>query len=67
MTSKTTVFRIEIELGNDAMRTDADIRRKLKELSGKVGALASSGGERKILDDNGNAVGKWGFYLEELQ
>lgn len=59
---KTTIFRIEIELGNDAMRTNADIIRTLKRLAGKVRQLADGGEERKILDDNGNTVGKWGFY-----
>ena len=61
---RKSVFRIEIEMGNDAMRFDRDIARKLKELSGKVRDLSSSGEEKRILDDNGNTVGRWGFYLD---
>jgi hypothetical protein len=59
-----TVFRIEIELGNDKLRNANDIYRKLTELRTKINALADSGEEKRILDDNGNAVGRWGFYHE---
>jgi hypothetical protein len=57
-----TVFRIEIELGNDAMRTARDIRWALAKLDLK--SIAQSGEEKKILDVNGNSVGKVGFYQE---
>ena len=57
-----TVFRIEIELGNETMRTDEDIRRALKQVAALLPAFA--GEERRVLDYNGNAVGKWGFYTE---
>lgn len=63
MPSKT-VFRIEVELGNDAMRTTRDIKHLLRDLAGKVENLANGGEERRILDENGNTVGKWGFYLK---
>jgi len=59
-----SVFRIEIELGNEAMRKDSQVARKLRELAGKVKTLAANGEERRILDDNGNTVGRWGFYLD---
>jgi hypothetical protein len=58
------VFRIEIKLGNDAMKSAGDVKRKLKELAGKVQTLSDNGEERRIMDDNGNSVGKWGFYGE---
>ena len=58
----TTVFRIKIELGNDAMRTARDIRRALAKLD--LESIAQSGREKKILDVNGNSVGKVGFYQE---
>lgn len=61
-----SIFRIEIELGNDAMRTDAHIAQKLRELAktSVMANLANNGEERKIRDANGNTVGKWGFYAE---
>lgn len=51
-------FILEIELGNDAMRKYADIRRALKSdlrLDGKV----AIGDGVKIFDANGNCVGHW--------
>ena len=51
-------FVLEIELGNDAMRKYADIRRALKSdlrLDGKV----TIGDGVKIFDLNGNCVGHW--------
>lgn len=63
-----TVFRIEIELGNEAMKTAFDVRRALVQLVAKGGTrlhnIANSGEDRKILDVNGNSVGKVGFYQE---
>ena len=59
-----TVFRIEIELGNDAMKDIPDILRALAQQSSRLRELADSGEERKILDVNGNSVGKVGFYQE---
>lgn len=62
------VFRLKIELGNDAMSTAGDIRRALAELT-KPGSRINADAlmncdERKIMDVNGNSVGKWGFYDE---
>lgn len=59
-----TVFRVEIELGNDAMRTTGDVWRALRNLQPKLKAIADNGVERKIMDENGNSVGTVGFYLE---
>lgn len=58
-------FMVEIELGNDAMRTWQDIRDALKQTIGKVGGRDSShfkpteGDGSRIRDENGNTVGKW--------
>jgi hypothetical protein len=59
-------FTLEIELGNDAMRSHQDIRDALTQVMGKVGArqycvksAPSDGDGSKIIDDNGNSVGTW--------
>lgn len=66
-------FTLEIDMGNDAMRTRRDLARTLKDLAEKLktrgikptwaapGKYTDSGG---ILDDNGNSVGQW-LYTEE--
>lgn len=61
---RKVIFRIEIEMGNDAIKTAGDVRRTLTKLKDKVGQLSDSGEERKIKDIYGNSIGKWGFYLE---
>ncbi len=52
---------IEVELGNDAMRTGEDVSRLLLGLSGRVrhrGELDLGHGGR-LMDINGNSVGTW--------
>jgi uncharacterized protein (DUF2141 family) len=59
-------FTLEIELGNDAMRSYQDIRDALKQVILSAGSCASSharptdGDGAKIMDLNGNSVGTWG-------
>jgi len=59
-------FTIEIELGNDAMQSYQDVRDALKQVICKVGSAVysrsgtpSEGDGSKIMDENGNSVGKW--------
>ena len=58
--SKMT-FTLTIELGNDAMQTRRDIESALR----KIGQLKymsdppAEGDDGKIMDENGNTVGKW--------
>ena len=57
-----STFKLEIELGNDAMRSTNDIARALEEvavrLSGQHRSFADADAGR-IHDDNGNTVGSW--------
>lgn len=59
-------FILKIETGNDAMRTNRDLARALKEQSEKVKcqdilSQAKKYGsiDGKIMDRNGNTVGSW--------
>jgi hypothetical protein len=56
-------FELGIELGNDAMRTWAHVRRALRELINRDGGPAQRspqpGEGGRILDVNGNTVGGW--------
>lgn len=63
----TTVFRVEIEMGNDGMRTIPALRKALTELMPRLTAIAYSGEEKSVRDVNGNTVGKAGFYLEHVR
>ncbi len=52
---------IEVELGNDAMRTGEDVSRLVLGLGvwvGGVGELDLGHGGR-LMDTNGNSVGTW--------
>jgi hypothetical protein len=56
-------FILEIETGNDAMRTSRDISNALNEVALKIRndsmhylKLISP---KKIMDSNGNSVGSW--------
>lgn len=56
-------FTLEIEFGNDAMQTKADLSAVLTELAARiprsiVGRIGS-GDYGSIRDINGNTVGKW--------
>jgi hypothetical protein len=55
-------FTLEITLGNDAMRTRTDIEQALRELGQNLRYMSDppeSGDSGKIMDVNGNSVGKW--------
>lgn len=56
-------FTLEIELGNDAMRTGADVAEVLERLAHHMGtrnwAALSEGECQHVHDLNGNTVGKW--------
>lgn len=59
-----TVFRVEIEMGNDGLRTVAALRKVLADLLPRLNAIADGGEERLVRDVNGNTAGKAGFYLK---
>jgi len=51
---------LEIELGDDAMRTEFDVGDVLIHVAQKVlDAGVAVGAGSKIIDRNGNTVGKW--------
>lgn len=55
-------FTLTIELGNDAMQTRADIESALRKLGQDCRYMSDppeDGDEGRIMDDNGNSVGKW--------
>lgn len=63
-------FKVEIELGNDAMQTTEDVAGALKdvvrELTDAVAYVSRNGEEHgTIRDGNGNLVGQWYFAKEE--
>lgn len=51
-------FKLEIELGNAAMKSPDDVARALRRIADRLEAGAEGG---KVMDSNGNSVGKWGF------
>ena len=62
-------FVVEIELGNDAMRTGRHLGEALADLAGHIrhdiGAREPSfRDEGSIRDENGNKVGSWRFEPE---
>jgi len=61
------MFELKIELGNDAMQTPRDVAFVLKKLASKLddmgGFALVDGG--KIMDANGNSVGKWDVEIDE--
>jgi hypothetical protein len=60
---KANVFKLTIELGNDAMETNTDVARALTQVVKKIreSRLNDAG---SIRDDNGNTVGEWSFEEE---
>jgi len=61
-------FTLEIELGNDAMQTAEDIAHALQDVAKGLMTYGIGGRSRypitkvdgrKIMDVNGNSVGKW--------
>jgi hypothetical protein len=57
------MFKLTIELGNEAMQTPEDVAEALqavaRELERLSGSWPRAGAEGKIRDVNGNTVGKW--------
>lgn len=54
-------FKLDIELGNDRMKNYNDIARALKKTADKVRVYArvEPGETGRIMDENGNSVGRW--------
>ncbi len=53
-------FTIKIQLGNDAMRSEADIANALRDIAGKIfhGHISlKEPNETTIRDENGNRIG----------
>lgn len=55
---KNETFKVELQLGNDAMSTSEDVIQALKMVIKEL-EIGSGGG--KVLDDNGNTVGHFTF------
>lgn len=56
-------FILEIDIGNDAMRTRQDIATKLREVAKDIQNFEFD--SMRISDLNGNKVGQWRFEKEE--
>ena len=57
-------FSIDIKLGDDAMRSVEDVAEALEKTAAKIRTYAdppSRGEGGRVMDRNGNAVGRWGF------
>ena len=52
-------FTLEIELGNDAMQTEDDVARALKEVAKNIRNHGFDDATEGIFDLNGNKVGEW--------
>lgn len=57
-------FKLEIELGNEAMQDQHDVAKALANVAERLRKLVSTkfgpyGLEGKIQDQNGNTVGRW--------
>ena len=60
-------FYFEVELGDDAMQTHEDVARAMEKTAEKVRSYAeppSSGKYGRVMDENGNSVGSFGFLRE---
>jgi len=55
-------FILEIEMGNDAMLTHTDVSSALRFVQAK---LSEGRNEGRVMDINGNSVGKWEFTEEK--
>lgn len=58
-------FTLSIDLGNQAMRTPADVARALRQAAERVEKYLGSPVNMVIKDDNGNKVGTWRIELPE--
>lgn len=54
-------FKLEIKLGNSAMQGAGQVAGALREVAAKIDRGRYDG---KIMDDNGNSVGTYGFTEE---
>lgn len=52
-------FTLTIDLGNDAMRTAADVADALEAVAARVRADGLQAHAQSIRDANGNRVGSW--------
>ena len=52
-------FTLELELGGSFMSTGEDLALVLEGIAAKIGEEKLSDRKHKILDRNGNSVGKW--------
>jgi len=52
-------FALEIEMGNEAMRTRAHLATALREAAKQVAVDGRAGSDGIIRDINGNTVGYW--------
>lgn len=51
---------LEIELGNDSMKTGSDLASALVKVADRLaGSRLHNNPGQKILDENGNSVGHW--------
>lgn len=61
------IFRMEVEIGNDAMSEPTDLTKIIFKVSREVLQLETleeeTGGT--LLDLNGNTVGKWSINVED--
>jgi len=55
-------FDLKITLGNDAMKSPADVGKALIELAHQLVANPRDAGT--VRDDNGNNVGEYTFYVK---
>lgn len=56
------IFKLEIELGNDGMRTPDDVSGVLRQVARDIEDFlewTSTDGPGTLRDINGNKVGKW--------
>lgn len=62
-------FMMEVELGNDAMTTINDVAATLRITSKKLRDYEKplAGETGRIMDRNGNSVGRWCFTEEEMK
>lgn len=63
MASAYVVFRLEIFLGNDAMKTKRDIAKTLRQCAQDI-----EGGQisKTIMDENGNSVGSYNLATRKV-
>lgn len=63
-------FKLEIELGNDAMQDQHDVAKALRGVADRLNRFISTNwspysASGKIHDENGNSVGSWEVVQEK--